>query len=130
MLHLRCLLSWERIEPEFGCLTTQINRPAGQRSKRLHAGNRYRSERRLKRATASQVKCIALLCRLVSQFQAHPVMIKVLAVQKYFLADRTLFGKSFALVKQNSALVIRPNTQIDLLHDLSMPRPVNERVEH
>jgi len=54
-------------------------------------------------------------------------MIKVIAIQEYLLVDCTLDHKTFVFVKHNSALIIGPNTQIDLLHDLSTPRPVNEK---
>ena len=52
-------------------------------------------------------------------------MIIVLTVQEYFLTDRTLFYESFAFVEVNSALIIGPHAQIDLLDDFVFPRPIN-----
>jgi len=78
----------------------------------------------------SAVRCARWWCRLSSQFEAHPPMVKVAPVQQYLLADRTFVDKTMAFVEPDSALIIRANAQIDLLDDLSIPRPGNERVKH
>jgi len=64
----------------------------------------------------------------MSQFQAHPVMIVVLTVQQHLLADRTLSHESLAFVEHDGALMVRANTQIDLLDDSGILRPLDEAV--
>ena len=63
------------------------------------------------------------------QFQSHPVMIEVLAVQKYPFADYPFNHKPFAQVEGDGAMVIRSGMQVDLRNDLCSPGPVDERIE-
>jgi len=57
-------------------------------------------------------------------------MVKVAAVQENLLANRAFDDKALALVEPDSALIIRANPQVDLLDNLCVPRPGNERVKH
>lgn len=75
----------------------------------------------------SAVGCVYRLCHLPSQFEAHPVMVKVAAVQQYLPADRTFDDKTLAFVETDGALIVRANPQIDLVDDASAASPGNER---
>ena len=73
---------------------------------------------------------IRWLCRVSSQFEAHPVLVEVGTVQKDLFTDRAFLNKTFAFIEVNRALIICPDTQIDLLHNFRCPRPPDEGVEH
>ena len=57
-------------------------------------------------------------------------MVKVAAVYENLPTDRTFDDKTLAFVEPNGTFIVRAHAQIDLLDDLSIPRPGSERVKH